>query len=112
MRRIAILLAAVTAVAIAACDDPTMQPSPDASCFRSVNQCQRGTVRYYPIEGGFWAVRGDDSVTYDPMNGLPEDFQQDGLRVTLVFKPRQDLVGYHQVGPIVEVISISRISDW
>ena len=29
-----------------------------------------GTVRYVTLEGGFWAVRGDDGLTYDPMNGL------------------------------------------
>jgi hypothetical protein len=65
-----------------------------------------GTVRYFTLEGGFWAVRGDDGVTYDPMNGLASEFQRENLRVTLVAKVRTDMGGIHMVGPIVEVISI------
>ena len=30
-----------------------------------------GTMRYYAFEGGFWAIRGDDEVTYDHRNGNP-----------------------------------------
>jgi hypothetical protein len=68
-----------------------------------------GAVRYYEVEGGFWAVRGDDGVTYDPVNGLPSEFQREGLRVSMVVKVRDDLVGTHQVGPIVEIISIEAV---
>lgn len=65
-----------------------------------------GSVRYLTIEGGFWAVRGDDGVTYDPMNGLSSEYQRENLRVTLVAKVRNDVGGIHMVGPIVEVLSI------
>ena len=65
-----------------------------------------GTVRYVTLEGGFWAVRGDDGVTYDPMNGLAPQYQRENLRVTLVAKVRDDIGGVHMVGPIVEVLSI------
>jgi hypothetical protein len=65
-----------------------------------------GTVRYFTLEGGFWAVRGDDGVTYDPMNGLASEFQRENMRVTLVAKVRNDIGGIHMVGPIVEVLSI------
>jgi hypothetical protein len=65
-----------------------------------------GTVRYLTLEGGFWTVRGDDGVTYDPLNGLAPAFQRENLRVTLVAKVRTDMGGIHMVGPIVEVISI------
>jgi hypothetical protein len=65
-----------------------------------------GTVHYFNLEGGFWAIRGDDGVTYDPMNGLDPSFQRENLRVTLVAKLRNDMGGIHMVGPIVEVISI------
>jgi hypothetical protein len=65
-----------------------------------------GTVHYYALEGGFWAVRGDDGVTYDPMNGLAPEYQRENLRVTLVAKVRNDMGGIHMVGPIVEVVSI------
>jgi len=65
-----------------------------------------GTVHYFTLEGGFWAVRGEDGVTYDPMNGLAPSFQRENMRVTLVAKVRNDMGGIHMVGPIVEVLSI------
>jgi hypothetical protein len=65
-----------------------------------------GTVRYFTLEGGFWAVRGDDGITYDPMNGLAADYQRENLRVTLIARIRNDMGGIHMVGPIVEVLSI------
>ena len=51
-------------------------------------------------------MRGDDGVTYDPMNGLTPEFKRENLRVTLVAKVRNDMSGIHMVGPIVEVLSI------
>jgi hypothetical protein len=65
-----------------------------------------GTVNHYTFEGGFWAVRGDDGVTYDPLSGLPPEFQREGLRVVMVAKVRHDLGGIHMVGPIVEILEI------
>jgi len=93
-----LLIAAL--VVSAACASPTAPQVPAGAI--QVN----GTVRYFTLEGGFWAVRGDDGVTYDPMNGLASEFQRENLRVTLVAKVRNDLGGIHMVGPIVEVISI------
>jgi hypothetical protein len=61
-----------------------------------------GTVRYSAIEGGFYAIRGDDSVTYDPRN-LPAAFRKAGLRVEAVARRRDDMMGIHQVGPIVDL---------
>ena len=84
----------------AACSSPTAPQVPAGAI--QVN----GTVRYFTLEGGFWAVRGDDGVTYDPMNGLAPQYQRENLRVTLVAKVRTDLGGTHMVGPIVEVLSI------
>ena len=40
-----------------------------------------GTVTHYDLEGGFWAIKGDDGKTYDPVAGLPTEFQTEGLRV-------------------------------
>lgn len=84
----------------AACSTPTAPELP-AGAFQVT-----GTVRYFPLEGGFWAVRGDDGVTYDPMNGLAAEFRRENLRVTMVAKVRTDMGGIHMVGPIVEVLSI------
>ena len=61
-----------------------------------------GTVRYYTLEGGFYAIRGNDSVTYDPRN-LPSAFRKDGLQVEAEARRRDDMMGIHQVGPIVDL---------
>lgn len=84
----------------AACASPTAPELPPGAI--QVN----GTVRYFMLEGGFWAVQGDDGVTYDPMNGLAPAFQRENLKVTLVAKVRNEMGGIHMVGPIVEVLSI------
>ncbi len=64
-----------------------------------------GTVRHVELEGGFYAIVGDDGVTYDPTN-LPAEFQKDGLAVEAEARRRTDRVGIHQAGPIVELLRI------
>jgi hypothetical protein len=66
-----------------------------------------GTVYWFSLEGGFYAIRGDDGVTYDPMN-LPADFKQDGVPVHFRVKVRNELISIHMVGPVVEVVEITR----
>jgi hypothetical protein len=68
-----------------------------------------GTVTHYTLEGGFWAVRGDDGVTYDPTSALSSEVQREGLRVVMIAKVRNDLAGTHMVGPIVDVLEIHPI---
>lgn len=89
-----------SAIFSAACSSPTAPGVPPGAIQVS------GTVRYFTLEGGFWAVQGDDGVTYDPMNGLAPAFQRENLKVTLVARVRNDMAGIHMVGPIVEVLSI------
>ncbi len=64
-----------------------------------------GTVRYMEIEGGFFAIKGDDGTAYDPVN-LDPAFQVDGLRVQVFAIIRRDLAGTHMVGPVIEIKSI------
>ena len=88
----------------AGCGSPT---SPDAPHSLPPGAMRvTGTVHFFTLEGGFWAVRGDDGVTYDPMSGLSSAFQRENLRVSMVARVRTDMGGVHMVGPIVEVISI------
>ncbi len=61
-----------------------------------------GVVRHLELEGGFYAIRGADSVTYDPRN-LPSEFQKDGLSVEADARRRDDVMGIHQVGVIVDL---------
>ena len=44
----------VATILIAACQSPTAPEIPNGTVRIT------GTVQYYTIEGGFWAVRGDD----------------------------------------------------
>lgn len=68
-----------------------------------------GTVQHITLEGGFWAIRGDDGKTYDPVGGLPAEFQKEGLRVRLDAKARPDVASFHMVGPMVDIVKIQRL---
>jgi hypothetical protein len=66
-----------------------------------------GTVQFFALEGGFFAIRGDDGQTYDPIN-LPGEYQKDGLRVRFRGQLRPDLLGVHMIGPLVEIVTIEQ----
>ena len=66
-----------------------------------------GTVVWLDLEGGFYAIRGADRVTYDPLD-LPAAFQQDQLAVRATLRIRDDMGSYHMVGPMVDVLGIQR----
>lgn len=91
------------------CGDITNADCPGFEATSAENICVSGTVHHYPIEGGFWAVRGDDNTTYDPLGALPESFRVEGLRVRLEARIRSDAVSFHMVGPIVEILDIRRL---
>jgi hypothetical protein len=101
MRRIAWLAVALGVLTASGCWMSTDQKKDTVNI--------TGTVRHYDLEGGFWAVRGDDNTTYDPMGGLPTELQKDGIRVRLEGKLRPEIASAHMVGPIVEVHSIKRL---
>ena len=65
-----------------------------------------GHIRFYPIEGGFYALRGDDSVTYDPTN-LIKNLQLDGISFRARLKVQSGSASIHMVGPVVEILDIS-----
>ncbi len=68
-----------------------------------------GTVSYVPLEGGFYAIRGDDGMNYDPMN-LPAAFRKDGLRVRVKGVVMRDAVSFHMYGTIIKIIEIEPVS--
>jgi hypothetical protein len=98
-------------------DGPVMQSYPIQAAAAAVriesdegaeNQMEiSGVIRYYELEGGFYAIRGDDGETYNPTN-LPEAFRQDGLPVRAKIRLRHDMLGIHQAGAIVEIIEIRK----
>lgn len=106
--------AMAVAIALAACSGPTL-PSTSADCSAFTpsapdNVCVIGIVGYIGIEGGFWAVRGDNDTTYEPVDGLPANFRQEGLRVRVEAR-MTDLFSFHMAGPIVEILDIKRLIE-
>ena len=73
---------------------------PDADTFTIV-----GTVVHKNLEGGFFAIDGDDGSKYNPM-GLPEDFQKNGLKVEVVARLKTDAMSIHMYGSIIEIVDI------
>lgn len=101
------ILAILVAVALSGCGGSTMPTAPSGTVVVTGGVARgTGTVQFLNLEGGFFAIRGDDGVTYDPTN-LPSGFQRHALRVRFEARIRQDLAGIHMVGPIVDVISIT-----
>jgi hypothetical protein len=66
-----------------------------------------GTVRWYSIEGGFFAIAGDRGHTYDPTN-LPQEYRTDGLRVQFRARLLDHAYSVHGVGDVVEIVDISQ----
>jgi hypothetical protein len=66
-----------------------------------------GVIRYHELEGGFYAIQGKDGETYNPIN-LPEQFRQDGLPVAARLRFREEMMGIHQAGPLVEIVEIRK----
>jgi hypothetical protein len=64
-----------------------------------------GNVTYKRIEGGFYAIDGDDGRKYDPIN-LPESFKKDGLKVKVTARLKKDAMSFHMYGAIIEVVNI------
>ena len=103
MRKVRLALALAILMLPLACGDSPFEPT-DPN-----NLVATGTVRFFSVEGGFWAIAGDDNITYDPMTPLRSEFQREGLRVRFEAKVRSDVGGTHMVGPVVEIIQIEKL---
>ncbi len=67
-----------------------------------------GTVTYIGLEGGFYGIITANNGHWDPIN-LSSEFMVDGLRVKFKAKIREDLLGYHMWGTIIELIYIKKL---
>jgi hypothetical protein len=68
-----------------------------------------GTVRYNPLEGGFFQIETKDSRVYlTPTHGLPARLRQDGLRVRFVGRLQPKLMSIHMSGQNIELERIDR----
>lgn len=97
------------ALVVAGCRlDRRMAPPPSGTVVvRGDIASGDGTIRYYPIEGGFHAIAGADGKVYDPMN-LPAEFQRDGVPVSFTGRLRHDMGSIHMVGTIIQLTDIRR----
>ncbi|HEX5818230.1 MAG TPA: hypothetical protein VFY20_05095 [Gemmatimonadales bacterium] len=98
------LLAGVVLAGCGRSSEEWVMPTPAAESGGTEIQIV-GTIRRIELEGGFFAIRGDDGITYDPMN-LPAAFEKDGLAIEAEARRRDDVAGIHMVGPIVELVRI------
>ena len=65
------------------------------------------TVRYLPLEGGFFGLVASDGHQYDPTN-LSQEFQQDGLAVRATLRPLRGVASFRMWGTIVEIVAIEK----
>lgn len=65
-----------------------------------------GTIVYKGLEGGFFAIDGDNGSKYDPIS-LPESFRKDGIKVKVTARVRKDAMSIHMYGPIIEIVNIA-----
>jgi hypothetical protein len=66
------------------------------------SKMQIGTVRYIPIEGGFYGIYGEHGQRLDPAN-LPVKFQKDSLKIRFTAVEHKDMLGIHMWGKLIEV---------
>ena len=109
MRRGSWLFGAVAIFGAFSCGAPTAADCVGFTPSSPDMICVTGAAHYFTFEGGFWAVRGDNDTTYDPLGALPAEFRHDGLRVRLEARIRSDVGSFHMAGPIVEILDIRRL---
>lgn len=66
------------------------------------------SIQFVSVEGGCWTIAPsppNEQVNYLPIN-LPEEFRQDGLKVRVEVKVRDDYGSVCMLGPVVEILSI------
>ena len=114
MRSNAKVISAMAVALLTACSGSTL-PSTSTNCSSFTPSspdlvCVTGTVRYFGFEGGFWAVRGDNDTTYDPLDAMPPAFQREGLRVRVEARIR-NMGSVHMAGPIIEILKIEHLIE-
>ena len=66
-----------------------------------------GVVHHSDLEGDFWFVKSDDGTIYDPVGGLPVEYQKEDLHVRMEAKIKRDAVTTHMIGTVVEIVKIT-----
>jgi len=68
-----------------------------------------GSIKYIPLEGGFYGIETDKGEKYLPLN-LPAEFKKDGLKVWFKAKPKKS-AAIQMWGKPVEILEIKKIQE-
>jgi hypothetical protein len=63
-----------------------------------------GTVEYVDIGTGAWAIATDIDQQYEILQPAPSELLQDGLKVSVTAKIRDDVMSMAMIGDIIEVL--------
>lgn len=69
-----------------------------------------GTIVYKQLEGGFYALIGEDDARYT-LQGLDKKYHQNGLVVKVTGTPMPDVMSITMFGTVFKVDSVEVISD-
>ena len=77
-----------------------------APCSSSTCKVQGyGTMKYLPMEGGFYGIQADSGARYRPVN-LPGECAEEELRVRFCAQPLEGVVSFHMWGLPVKIVEI------
>ncbi|MCY7333200.1 MAG: hypothetical protein LH649_11200 [Pseudanabaena sp. CAN_BIN31] len=62
-----------------------------------------GTVEYIDIGTGTWAIVTDTDEQYEIWQPAPEAILQEGLKVTVTAKIRDDVMSFAAIGDVLEI---------
>jgi hypothetical protein len=85
-------------------DDPIVDEPVDTTVSST------GVITYVDLEGGFFAILGDDGVEYFPIN-LDPLLEVDGTSVSFSGEIVEDYMGIQMWGTPIELTEISEIID-
>lgn len=111
------LLSAALLVGCSASDEPIDDSASNSSPAPGMNDdttasdsivTGTGTVQYIELEGGFYGIVTDDGDKLDPEN-LPEDLQEDGVRVRFRVTKKENMMTTRMWGTVVKIDDIERL---
>ena len=66
-----------------------------------------GTVHHLPDNGGVWVVRTASGRQYQP-NGLPQEFQVEGLAVEVEARAHEKVITKDTLGQEIDIVEIRK----
>ena len=69
-----------------------------------------GVVKFQDIEGGFWSIIADSGEKLVPQL-MPEQFKEEGAKVTCRIEYLEDEMGFQMFGTPVRIVSFRTIGS-